>query len=520
MVAVRAVTRGTRRAPTRPRTHSRSTPAPVKGWNAKDSVSEMADDEAITLDNWFPNTSYVELRRGYASHATGLGQPVESLMAYASGSANKLFGAADSKIYEVTSSGAVGSADVSSLTNDRWQHVNFGTAAGQFLVCCNGADAVRNYDGSSWTTPTIDDGSSSISTSLIHVNVFKQRLFFIPSGALKFWYFPVATIAGTASAFDLAPFCRLGGYLMAMGTWTRDGGDGLDDLAVFVTSKGEVLIFQGSDPSSASTWGKVGRYEIGAPIGRRCMIKVGGELIIVTVDGIAPLSRLIATGRTTEDVVLTDKIEGAFKDAVRDYGSTFGWQPILYPKGNMVLFNVPVVAQTTFHQYVANTTTGAWCRFKGWNANCFEVFNDELYFGGSGAVYKADTGLDDDGSNIEGFATPAYSYLGHRGRQKKLSLVRPIFITDGTLTPALNANTDFETRLPVGAPTFEAGAGAEWDVAVWDEAEWGSAGTPTTRWIGVNGIGFAATINLKVATNANTVKWSSTDWLFEMGAYL
>ena len=60
-----------------------SLPAPVKGWNTRDNLSDMKQDYAIILDNWFPLTDRLKLRRGYASHATGIGTgAVESLLDY------------------------------------------------------------------------------------------------------------------------------------------------------------------------------------------------------------------------------------------------------------------------------------------------------------------------------------------------------------------------------------------------------------------------------------------------------
>jgi hypothetical protein len=40
-----------------------------------------------------------------------------------------------------------------------------------------------------------------------------------------------------------------------------------------------------------------------------------------------------------------------------------------------------------------NTINGSWWKFTGWSANCFELFGDELYYGGNGTVYKAWQGL-------------------------------------------------------------------------------------------------------------------------------
>lgn len=495
-----------------------SVSSPVGGWNARDSLSDMKPDEAVTLDNWYPSTSDVTLRRGYESYATGLTGAVETLMVYASGSTQKMFACANSAIYDVSDDGAVGSADVSGLTNNRWQYVNFGTAGGNFIICVNGADAPRNYNGTAWaTTPAITGVTPA---NLIHVNVFKQRLFFIEKNTLSAWYLGVASIGGSASELDFSSICKLGGELIAMGTWTIDGGTGIDDYAVWITSKGEVIIYQGTDPSDATKWALVGVFNIGAPVGRRCMFKVGSDLIIITQDGFSPLSSVIAGARTNQKSQLSDKISGAVNSAVRSYGSHFGWQAILYPKSTMAVFNVPVVEGSTSHQYIMNTTTKAWCRFTGMNANCWEVYNDNLYFGGTSKVYKADTGVSDDGGNITGDAKTAFNYFGRRGQLKRFTMVRPIFTTTGNITTALNVNVDFEDRAPTSTPTFSPAGGAEWDIAEWDVAEWDIEGRILKEWQSVEGLGYCASIRMRVATNDFMISWNSVDYLFEPGGYL
>ena len=89
-----------------------SLPAPVGGWNARDSIANMAPADAVVLENFFPTVSSVVLRGGYTSHATGLGGQVQSLMSYSGGPTNKLFAAAATTLsfYDVSSSGAVGAA--------------------------------------------------------------------------------------------------------------------------------------------------------------------------------------------------------------------------------------------------------------------------------------------------------------------------------------------------------------------------------------------------------------------------
>ena len=88
----------------------------------------------LFLITFFPGDTEVSLRKGFASHATGLGSAVETLMTYDAGGSAKMWAAAGANIYEVTSSGAVGSAAVGSLSNARFQWTNISTSGGNFFM--------------------------------------------------------------------------------------------------------------------------------------------------------------------------------------------------------------------------------------------------------------------------------------------------------------------------------------------------------------------------------------------------
>ena len=96
-----------------------SLPAPVGGWNARDSIAAMPPFDAVIMDNWFPDTDYVKVRKGYTNHVTGITGQVETLMQYSSGTARKLFAAATTSIYDVSVAGTVGAAVVTAQTNAR-----------------------------------------------------------------------------------------------------------------------------------------------------------------------------------------------------------------------------------------------------------------------------------------------------------------------------------------------------------------------------------------------------------------
>lgn len=494
-----------------------SYPSTIGGLNTVDGLADMDIKDALVMDNVWPRTADVTLRKGYTDHVTGITGNVETVMQYASGSARKMFAAATTAIYDVTSSGVVGAAVLSGQSNARWQYTNFGTSGGQFLVLANGQDTVVNYNGSTWqTTPAITGVTSS---TLIHINQFKQRLYFVEKNSLSAWYLPVSSIGGAAAELDFSSLFGLGGYLMAMGTWTIDGGSGMDDYAVWITSEGEVAVYAGTDPSSSTTWGLVGIYRIGKPIGRRCMVKMNGDLLIITNDGIVPLSKALK-GRGTEEYSVSRKIRSVLSQDAITYGANFGWQAIQFPAVNMMVVNIPIIENNSIRQYAMNTITGAWCRFLDIDSYCYELFNEHLYFGTTGKVCKFWDGNSDLGFDINGNVKQAWSYFGRRNQLKKWNLVRPILLTDGVITPVIAINTDYEDVDPTSTPTFVELPGSPWDTSPWDTSSW----TPTIgiqkNWQSVVGIGYAGSFRMKISSNAPEVSWPSTDFIFEGAGYL
>lgn len=496
---------------------SASRPPPVGGWDTRNALADMPEVNAVILDNWFPSTDEVILRRGHASHATGLGAAVESLLEYTgTDGTSELFGAAGGNIYDVTGSGAVGSAVVSGMTNARWQHVNMGTSGGQFMPAFNGADTPRLYDGSTWSTMSITGPTAA---NVITGNVHQRRLWLIERGSLSAWYGAVNAIGGTFTEFPLYGLARRGGYLMAMGTWSRDAGDGADDVAVFLTSEGEALVYAGTDPASASTWALVGVFRIGKPIGRRCMLKAGADLVMVTEDGFVAASSILSLDRArAEQVALSRQINKAVNDAVRLYKGNYGWQPILYPFGQMLIFNIPK-SSTTADQYVFNTITGAPCRFTSMHAICWGLRGDDIFFGRSdGSVYQFDTGTNDNGATIDADGAQAFDYFGSPGRKKAFKLVEPVFRSIQDPQAAIDVNVDYQLRSPTGVSSSTSTGYAIWGVSKWGVGIWApGTGTTWSGWRSVTGHGHAAGVRVRVSTSVARPAWTATNWIYQPG---
>jgi hypothetical protein len=576
-----------------------SVPSPIGGWNARDSVAEMNPLDAVVLNNFYPTPSEIQLRKGYTQYATGITGQVDTLMQYSGGATSKLFAAAGSVIYDVSSAG-VATSVVTGQGSDRLQYVNASTTGGNFLTAVNGTDAALIYDGTNWikyanistaqtisnltssgttctlvtstahglvtgnqvtvtgaspsqyngtfritvtngttftytalsapaTSPASPLGSYTVakfitgvdSSNLIHVNLHKDRLYFVEKDTLNFWYLGVNAISGAATSYPLGAIARNGGYIMAMGTWTLDAGYGVDDYAVFITNNGEAIVFKGSDPSDPTDWSLIGVWQLGQVFARRCFFKFAGDLLLITQDGITPLASALQSSRLDPRINITDKIYYAVSEAADLYNAEFGWQIHYYAKQNMLIFNIPVIGGQ--QQFVMHNITKAWASFSGINATCFELYDENMYFGGNGFVGRFWDGLSDNDQNIKASCQQAYSYFDARGQLKRFTMVRPILFTDNGLPTVLcGINTDFDTQNNVGQVSFNPALVSVgiWDTSLWDDAEWGGGNTISKNWQGVTGIGYAGGIILNIASQDIDVRWASTDYVMERGAIL
>lgn len=504
-------------------TNFTSMPPPVGGWNRRDAIPLMDEKDAIKLDNWIPDTNAVHLRSGYATHATiaATATAVESLIPYSppNTATAKLFAAIPTAIYDVTAAATASSTAVavSSLTSGRWQHAQMTNTAGTYLMMANGADAPRLFDGTTWSTASVT-ATGLTTTNIVSITNHQNRLWLVEENSLNIWYLAVSAKAGIPVPFGL-PF-RKGGKLMAMGSWSRDGGAGPDDYAVFVSNRGECLIYAGDDPSSATTFGLVGVFNIPEVIGRRCLINAGSDLGILTSQGLVPLSGILGmTQGAAGRVSFTDKISGAFREQYQASGTSFGWQCIEYPKQNLLIINVPIAERTTQYQFVMNINTGAWCRFTGINAGCWALLGDVLYLGGNdGVVRKFDSGHLDGTSNITGTVQSAYSVFGTQ-HNKRFTLARPLFLAPTGYNPPVTMQTDYDTSDPAVAVVAAAAGGTQWDAAQWDSFQWAGGAVPSLGWQGVSGEGRAASVAFGVSAREELV-YNGCDIGFERGNYL
>lgn len=333
-------------------------------------------------------------------------------------------------------------------------------------------------------------------SSLSYVWSYKNRLFFIEKDSLNAWYLPIDQVGGALTKFPMGGVFPAGGSLMFGASWSLDssGDGGLSEQCIFVTTEGEVAVYQGDNPSTAATWSKVGTYRVGKPLGPLAWIRAGGDIVISTDIGKVPLSQAIQRDYAAlSPSAVSYPIETAWNEAVALRRSAY-WNCAVWAEQQMVVVALPTVNEQTPAMYVANARTGAWANFTGWSGTCLEVFNGRLFFGSqNGKIIEAlVTGLD-QGSTYTATYVPLFTDLGNSGALKIAEIARVVTRSAQDINPQLSVMLDFVVDLPAAPSSAPIPAGSEWDVGVWGESVWGQQTNKKIQqvWTSVGGSAYA-----------------------------
>lgn len=513
-----------------------SVPAAYGGINEAEPVAAMGSKYALVLDNFFADNLTLRTRSGTREWATNLGAPVQTLVNYyKTDGTEELFAALNTGLYDVSSS-TDAPVKVADLTAGYVIFSQFTNIAGNYLIVCNGVDAALLYDGTTWTPfstavgPEYAPGEISgiDPTAISYAISYKNRIFFVKKNSLEVWYLPVDAVGGECKPFYYGSIFNRGGYLVQLFTWSLDSGEGLDDKLVAHTSSGEIAIYSGVDPDIAEDWQLDSVYYTSPPIGPKGSDDYGGDVLLLCRTGLLPLSSVVKGNFQIdeEEVALSKRISRSFVALVNAVGFTPTWELHNVPALRAVVIIVPATDTNSALQYVMNTNTNAWSRYKVKSAVCGRVFRNKFYIGTStGKVLILAGELDNvlidgtGGEAIEAKMVTSFNYFEDPTTNKHFKFVRPVYQSKGVPSAYYRVLPDFSQNFLITwpLPSSQQLQGSKWDDAFWNQGYWEATIQDSYHlWLGVAGMGFCAALDLNL-TVAKPLNLSAIEWVYETG---
>lgn len=351
----------------------------------------------------------------------------------------------------------------------------------------DGAGGSATADGDEGTA--VLGAISNVTTSQLSQGwVYRNREYFVQRDTQSAWYLGAGAITGDADQLSLAGVFKRGGALLFGATWSLDAGDGVDDKCVFVSTEGEVAIYEGSYPDG-DDWRIVGRYDMPRPLGKNAHEQTGGDLLILTEMGAVPLSAVQTKDPSALEAAAVSANIGPDWRAEFLARQGLPWEIVKWPSHNMMLVTLPVADDgDTDRCFVVNSLTGAWAEYS-WQTRCAVLHDGWLYFGDNdGAIHQAEVGGDHSGANVYHEYVGHAEHLGAMGAYKSVLQCRASFLSGVPFEPKLSVSADYRVSLGSAPDAADTGDAGEWDVGLWDVAKWDQGTTPgqtTTRWVSV-----------------------------------
>lgn len=508
-----------------------SLPGPFGGWVTSESLLAPLPASAAVLDNWVPTRRGARQRGGTRTMATIPG-PVTRLITFNAPNNRKLFAATATAIYDVSAvadPNVPPAAAVSGRTTGYYSFADFTTAGGQFLTAVNGTDPLLLYNPIDGWKPITDVSTPSITgaptTALSFVWVYRNRQFFIRAGTLVAHYLPVGSVAGALGTIDLNGVFKRGGSLLFGASWGTSAGDGLTDRCVFVTDQGEVAVFAGSDPSTVNNWAIQGRYDITPPMGSRCTMNIGGDVVIGTEEGAIPLSEITTKDPSVLNIAAISKpIEPEWRREVVDRRS-LPWEMVKFTRKGFSIVSLPVTSPgQEAVAFVVNTDTGKWSRFTNWDARCMILHADSLYIGtNAGKIKQCEIGGTDDNQPIYYTIIGNPEFFGDPASFKTVLQARATFVGSTPINPKISASMDFKVYLPAAPNAPDDVSSSAWDEGLWDVADWDQElpiPTIRRRWVSIGRSGYCMQYQVQLVgmlTPAPDAELVGIDIMYESG---
>ena len=472
----------------------------------------MPSEDLIYCYNMIGAEFGLRSRLGWREHCTGLGAPgeqVRSILPYAgSSSANdKLFACTTTGIWDVTASSATPTRVVTfgtQNTDSGWGTSTVFVNAGgtHFLVYCDEANGFHSYEpATGWTVGGISGTpiTGVTAANLVSVVSWKNRLWLVEKDTAKAWYLGMGAASGAATSFQFGTRFKAGGDLRNLFSWTQTSLSGIDDALVAVSGGGDLVVYNGTDPSAAYSFGIQGSGFLGAvPVGRRLATDFGGDLLLMSSRGLVPVSKVAGGSVISTQQYETRKIANLWNQLQSSTSTLRGWSMALHPIDNALMVTIPTATGQATQQLAMSLATHGWHQYRDMPMGvCAAPWQGTLYFGTEDGRVCANDGYVDgvtlaapsSFSTINWSILTAFSNFGTSTLKQVQTISTSILAQGGALTHAVTPRFDWNMEEPAAPSTVLATGASAWDVALWDTGLWAGTYQTHKKVFGSTGIG-------------------------------
>jgi hypothetical protein len=272
-----------------------------------------------------------------------------------------------------------------------------------------------------------------------------------------------------------------------------------------------------------------GSWYIGpVPKGRRAFTQFGGDLLLLSVGGLLPVSYITRGGAgflQASEKEYISKIQEAMQVDLAASFNQYGWEVVYFERESLIVITVPDYSDITNRQYALGTIIYGWTQFNGMPIKTMANISGFVMTASSSAmninftVPLDNVAIDNTGGvGITGQSQPAFSAMGY-GANKHWLMGRITLLSPVAPGIAVQLNIDYQDTGPTTTPSIPANTQSLWDTATWDSGIWSGGLATYQPWFSVAGEGYSGSLASIVVSQGGTI-YARTDYMYEEGGAL
>ncbi len=300
----------------------------------------------------------------------------------------------------------------------------------------DGLDMPVRYDGTAFQTALFTTSTGVGVNTLDGVIVHHDRPFFWKRGGnLEFYYGDVGAVMGPLVRFPLDRLGNITGNIVSMASVTLDAGQNLNDALAIFTSTGQIVVYEGLDPSDSDNWNLSTRLQVAPPLSRFGLTRVGGDMWVLTATGIVSMSDSLARG----SLALVNSIARPISDEILKLAKTDAeWQLHTAADGSQIIINY--YTPEASKQFIWQPDSNAWST-SDYPARLWHNLNLATEFTtGLGRLGR----IEFDEVPTELIEATWHTSWFQAGSMAEVAYVRPVIIADGPLTVDVTVLRDYQ----------------------------------------------------------------------------
>jgi len=308
------------------------------------------------------------------------------------------------------------------------------------VIIADGLGLPLRYNGTAFSLATFTAAAGPNPATCDGIISHHDRIYLWKSGgALEFLVGDVGAVQGPMSLYPLGRLGNITGSILSMTSLTIDAGHGMNDVLCIITTTGQMVLFEGVDPTDALDWRLIARVQGAAPLSRLAFAQIGSDAWMLTAQG--PVS--IGQAVSQSVLALVSEVSQPICDEIKALAELgpAEWQLMTAMDGSMCVINR--FAGGVAQQYLYDLESRSWSTANYPARHWHNISGRPQFTAGDGRLARLRTAGSDEA--ITGRWVSSWFSAGGGGSVKYIEptiishgpmTIRAVVLSDNQATPA------------------------------------------------------------------------------------